>query len=62
MVVAFQVVPSREENGAGTVSSNIKQMASVQTSAGPGNRKRQNKTPQKLHTPCRQSGKQTQEG
>lgn len=57
MAVTFQLAPFREENAAGTVSLNIKQMASAQTSADPGKGKRQNKTPQKLHTPCRQSGK-----
>lgn len=40
MVVAFQVVPFREENAAGTVNLNTKQMAFAQTSVDPGNRKR----------------------
>lgn len=57
MAVTFQLAPFREENAAGTVSLNIKQMASAQTSADPGKGKRQNKIPQKLHTPCRQPGK-----
>lgn len=44
MAVVFQVAPFREENAAGTVNLNIKQMASAQASADPGNRKKQNKT------------------
>lgn len=53
VAVVFQVASFREENTAGTLSLNIKQMASAQTFADPGNRKRQNKTSQKLHTPRR---------
>lgn len=52
MAVAFQVAQFRAENAAGTVSLNTKQMASAQTSADPGNRKRQHKTkPPKNFTP-----------
>lgn len=52
MTVTFQVALIREENAAGRVNLNTKQMASAQTCSDPGNRKRQNKTkPPKNFTP-----------